>query len=40
LPPEVVSFAVPATRLVEMADNVTGSFLEEDSWTGLFGEKA
>jgi len=40
LPPEVVSFAVPASRLVEMANNVTGSFLEEQGWTDLFGEKA
>ena len=40
LPPEVVSFAVTSSRLVEMADNVSGSFLEEQSWTDLFGEKA
>ena len=35
----VVSFAVPAKRFVEMADNVAGSFLEEKSWMDLFGEK-
>ncbi len=37
LPQDVVSFAVPAGRLVEMAENVTGSFLKEDSWGDLFG---
>jgi hypothetical protein len=36
LPPEVVSFAVPAERLVEMAGNVCGSFLEDDGWNDLF----
>jgi hypothetical protein len=36
LPENVVSFAVPTGRLVEMADNVSGSFLEEKSWTDLF----
>ena len=39
LPPEVVSFAVPAARFVEMAENVAGSFLAEKSWTDLFGDK-
>ena len=39
LPPEVVSFAVPAARVAEMALNVAGSFLAEKSWTDLFGDK-
>jgi len=36
VPMDVVSFALPAGRLVEMAENVSGSFLEEKSWSDLF----
>jgi len=39
LPPDVVSFALPAGRLVEMAELVPGSFLEEKSWGDLFQTK-
>lgn len=36
LPSDVVSFSVPAGRFLEMVGNISGSFLEEKSWSDLF----
>lgn len=35
MPSEVLSFSMPANRLLEMADNISGSFLESDIWKNL-----
>jgi hypothetical protein len=37
---EVVSFSVTAKRLVEMTENISGSFLEQCGWINLVEEKA
>lgn len=39
LGPHVLSFSMPSQRLVEMADNVSGSFLEQAGWKRIIGER-
>ncbi len=38
LPPDVVSFTLPAGRFVEMAEHIPGSFLGEQRWLNLVGD--
>jgi len=37
--PDIVSFAVPTDRFVEMTENISGSFLEQKGWKGLINER-
>ena len=39
-PPDIVSFAVPANRFIEMTENISGSFLEQNGWKVLMNERA
>ena len=32
LPSDIISFAVPANRFVEMVENIPGRFLDKKSW--------
>ena len=35
IPADVISFSMTAKRFVEMTDNISGSFLEQDAWLKL-----
>ena len=38
LPPDILSFAMPANRFVEMTENISGSFLEQNGWNDLMNK--